>query len=387
MVSSSSTRSNQLRPKRHQFKRSALSSTLSMTTELTNTAIINPHNTDQPLTAPNLNNVIKLTPLNYVSWRFQLTNILFGLSLFGFLDGSTPTPSSTTINEANQEVPNPAYMSWLKQDGLILGALMGTLTAALQTLIIRAKTSKEAWEILAHTYANPSRVHIQQLKDRLDSIVKTSEQSISDYIHSIKSCVDQLVLMGNTPPSSVLTNTNPPRQSKHPVQHVYSRRTPSTAAPQNDAQPITNTDPDSTPSVDIPTATSTNPSATNTNVATTPKPRSKPIPPPRTVRAFYLYKCFAETMTIVCCGCLLYLEPIYNDYRRLPMKRHDRSTAASKSNMMIQPGGRRARKKSHSRSWSRSKDRKEHGGDHQKLHARVPSPKRLEDDDSGACAN
>ncbi|XP_074293384.1 uncharacterized protein LOC141620405 [Silene latifolia] len=412
-----------------------------MATDLTNTTIINPHNADQPLTAPNLNNVIKLTPLNYVSWRFQLTNILFG-----FLDGSTPTPSSTTMNEANQEVPNPAYMSWLKQDGLILGALMGTLTAALQTLIIRAKTSKEAWEILAHTYANPSRVHIQQLKDRLDSIVKTSEQSISDYIHSIKSCVDQLALMGKlidpedivskvlkgldydlykpvidtirardttisfealhekllqhellikTQPTSnhftpsanpayrghhqnrnqsrysnqtqannqyvaqtqPLTNSNPRpfkgrcqwcREIGHVIAHcpLFRRLFPnivfpapsfnrqSTAAPQvhtatnfqatpnpnpnflldsgashhvtfdldtlafhspytgsddliigdGSAVPIANIGPVSTPSVDIPTATSTNPSATNTNDAAPPKTRQKPIPPPRTVK-------------------------------------------------------------------------------------------------------
>ncbi|XP_074283857.1 uncharacterized protein LOC141608399 [Silene latifolia] len=73
---------------------------------------------------------------------------------------------------------------------------MGTLTAALQPLIVRAKTSKEAWDILALTYANPSRAHIMQLKEKFDSIKKSADQSISDYMNSIQVCVDQLALMG-----------------------------------------------------------------------------------------------------------------------------------------------------------------------------------------------
>lgn len=165
MVSTSLHRSNPLRPKKRSFKRHHHSPShppAIMTN--TETLIPNSHNGDKPLTAPNLNHIVKPTPLNYTSWRFQLTNILFGFSLLGFLDRSNPAPPPTTVDDTKQEVPNPAHLSWLKQDGLILGALMGTITAALQTLIVRAKTAKEAWDILAHTYANPSRIHIQQLK-------------------------------------------------------------------------------------------------------------------------------------------------------------------------------------------------------------------------------
>ncbi|KAL9236921.1 hypothetical protein vseg_011534 [Gypsophila vaccaria] len=73
---------------------------------------------------------------------------------------------------------------------------MGTLSSSVQALIVRATTSKEAWDILARTYANPSRAHILQIKDRLDTIVKTTDQSITDYMNSIKACIDQLALMG-----------------------------------------------------------------------------------------------------------------------------------------------------------------------------------------------
>lgn len=75
---------------------------------------------------------------------------------------------------------------------------MGTISSALQSLIVRAKTAKEAWDILAHTYANPSRAHILLLKEKLDSIVKTTDQTITEYMNQIKACVDQLALMGKT---------------------------------------------------------------------------------------------------------------------------------------------------------------------------------------------
>ncbi|KAH9617873.1 hypothetical protein KSS87_017583 [Heliosperma pusillum] len=107
----------------------------------------------------------------------------------------SPKPPST-ITTDNIEKPNPAYYTWLKQDGLILGALVGTLSSTIQALIVRATTSKEVWDILAHTYVNPSRSHLLQIKDRLDSITKTADQTITEYMHAIKACIDQSALMG-----------------------------------------------------------------------------------------------------------------------------------------------------------------------------------------------
>ncbi|KAK9677475.1 hypothetical protein RND81_11G145300 [Saponaria officinalis] len=160
--------------------------------------IPNPHDATSPLTSLNLAHCVKLTSSNYTSWRFQLTHILFGFSLLGFIDGSNPKPAENlpSDDKSDQPKPNPAYHTWLKQDGLILGALMGTLAPTIQALIVRATTSKEAWDILAQTFANPSRTHINQIKDRLDSIVKTSTQTVTEYMHAVKACIDQLALMG-----------------------------------------------------------------------------------------------------------------------------------------------------------------------------------------------
>lgn len=147
MVSRSSHRSpkNHLHPRRPSFKRPTTTTTKPLITMNNHDTIVpNPHETAAPLTSLNLNHCVKLMPLNYTSWHFQLTHILFGYSLFGFLDGTNPSPSPTIVGDANTEKPNPAYFTWLKQDGLILGALMGTLSSAVQALIVRATTSKEA---------------------------------------------------------------------------------------------------------------------------------------------------------------------------------------------------------------------------------------------------
>nr|GLL41869.1 uncharacterized protein LOC109183946 [Ipomoea trifida] len=45
------------------------------------------------------------------------------------------------------------------------GAIAGTLSSAIEILISSGWTSREAWNILANTYARPTRGHIRQLKD------------------------------------------------------------------------------------------------------------------------------------------------------------------------------------------------------------------------------
>ncbi|RVX23186.1 Retrovirus-related Pol polyprotein from transposon RE1 [Vitis vinifera] len=120
--------------------------------------------------------------------------ILIGYDLQKFIDGSHPAPP-TTITTNNVVSTNPTYQTWLRQDKLLFGALVGTLSSTLVPLITQSKTSYEAWQILANTYARPSRGHIKQLKDHLKNITKGS-QSIIDYMQSIKTRADELAALG-----------------------------------------------------------------------------------------------------------------------------------------------------------------------------------------------
>lgn len=51
------------------------------------------------------------------------------------------------------------------------------------------------WDILAHTYANPSRTHIQQLQNQFRHINK-GILSITDYIQQVKRIINELALLG-----------------------------------------------------------------------------------------------------------------------------------------------------------------------------------------------
>lgn len=151
----------------------------------------------KPLTVISFNNSIKLTATNYLAWKTQIEAILIGFDLYKFIDGTNPCPPPT-ITVESRTTPNPSYSTWVRQDKLIFGALVGTFSPTLVPLISQAQTSESAWKTLASTYANPSRGYINQLKDRLNHITKSPSQSITDYMQAIKACTDELSLLGKT---------------------------------------------------------------------------------------------------------------------------------------------------------------------------------------------
>ncbi|RVW60364.1 Retrovirus-related Pol polyprotein from transposon RE1 [Vitis vinifera] len=165
-----------------------------MATENTQIIIPNAQEPTKPLTMITIHNSIKLTPTNYLSWKTQMEAIFIGYDLQKFIDGSHSAPP-TTITTNNVVSTNPAYQTWLRQDKLLFGALVGTLSPTLVPLITQSKTSYEAWQILANTYVRPSCDHIKQLKDHLKNITKGS-QSITDYMQSIKTRADELAALG-----------------------------------------------------------------------------------------------------------------------------------------------------------------------------------------------
>lgn len=149
----------------------------------------------KPLTVMNAHSVQKLTSSNYIIWKAQLEALLIGYDLHQFIDGSSnPRPTKVTTDDGRSTL-NPAHITWVRQDKLLFGALVGTLSPSLGPLISRATTSKEAWDILAHTYAKPSRGHIQQLKSQIKNLTKGSTD-IETYMTKYRRIIDELALLG-----------------------------------------------------------------------------------------------------------------------------------------------------------------------------------------------
>ncbi|KAJ9559992.1 hypothetical protein OSB04_005152 [Centaurea solstitialis] len=97
-----------------------------------------------------------------------------------FLDGSHQPPPKT-ITRDNVQTPNLAYNTWIRQDRLLFGALIGTLEPTIVPLVCLTTTSKELWDTLMATFASSSRGHINQLKARLKTITK-GPQTVTEFM-------------------------------------------------------------------------------------------------------------------------------------------------------------------------------------------------------------
>ena len=73
--------------------------------------------------------------------------------------------------------------------------IIGSSSPAIILFIARAKTVKEAWTILATTYAKPSRGRIKQVKTHLKNLTKGS-LSVTEFLQTIKTRADELAILG-----------------------------------------------------------------------------------------------------------------------------------------------------------------------------------------------
>lgn len=124
-----------------------------------------------PIVSVNMINVTKLCSTNYITWSAQVKSFFRGYDLLKYIDPTTILPLMT-ISDSGSDVSNPEYLTWKRQDSLLDSSLMGSIKTAHQPLIATATTALEALNILASTYAKPTRGHIKQLQNQLRQSVK-----------------------------------------------------------------------------------------------------------------------------------------------------------------------------------------------------------------------
>jgi hypothetical protein len=56
---------------------------------------------------------LKLTSINYISWKLQFEMLFIGYDLIGYIDGSIPY-SPNTITTDNHTFPNPSHKLWIR---------------------------------------------------------------------------------------------------------------------------------------------------------------------------------------------------------------------------------------------------------------------------------
>ena len=86
-----------------------------------------------------------------------------------------------------------------------VGLSIGSISHTIIPFITQAKTAREAWTILATSYAKPSRGRIKQAKSQLKLITKGSD-NVTSFLQCIKAKADKLAFLGALLDAEDLTN-------------------------------------------------------------------------------------------------------------------------------------------------------------------------------------
>jgi hypothetical protein len=88
---------------------------------------------------------IKQEGPNYLGWVAQFQPILCGYELQGLLDGTEPCPPRTVANcTGDAQIPNPAYVAWLRRDQQHLSLIICSLAPSLVPLMYGLNTLRLA---------------------------------------------------------------------------------------------------------------------------------------------------------------------------------------------------------------------------------------------------
>lgn len=145
----------------------------------------------------NLPIATKLTKNNYPAWQSQIILILHGYGLYRYLVSLPPSHTvTTTIGDHSTSHLNNAYLSWHKQDQLLLGWLRSSLSEQILVEVVSSKNSKELWQMLQGSFSATSRARQSELHRRLQTITKEG-LNCSDYLYRIREIADELAFIGS----------------------------------------------------------------------------------------------------------------------------------------------------------------------------------------------
>jgi hypothetical protein len=145
---------------------------------------------------------IKLNQDNYLLWKAQIVPYLKGQNLFGFIDGSLPSPPSIlsqTSTDLTQPPLNPDFLTWQRQDQMILSALISSLSETILAYVVKCTTSREVWTTLERMFTAQSRARSMSIHYQLATLRK-GDSSITDYYYRFTKLIDTLAAINQPLP-------------------------------------------------------------------------------------------------------------------------------------------------------------------------------------------
>ena len=133
-----------------------------MSSSSSSTSVVNTATSSSPTSLTTIHHLItiKLTRDNYLLWKAQIVPYLKGQHLFGYLDGSNPTPPQSLTVEIDgdiQVIQNPDFSHWYFQDQMILSAIISSLSERILAHVVKFNTSRDVWQALEIMFTSQSR--------------------------------------------------------------------------------------------------------------------------------------------------------------------------------------------------------------------------------------
>jgi gag-polypeptide of LTR copia-type len=176
-----------------------LASTETATTpNSTNTTIVS---SNDPIVSLTLPVAIKLNESNFLTWKSQILPLIYGYDLSKFLESSPPEKTRLTVS-GHLEF-NPSYLSWRRQDQLLLGWLRSSLTEPLLAQVVSSTSAREFWTALEDYFSSTSRARLNDLKHQIQTAQK-GDLSCSEYLLHLHRVADELAFIGSPLPEEDL---------------------------------------------------------------------------------------------------------------------------------------------------------------------------------------
>ena len=170
---------------------------------------------------------LKLTPENYPMWREQMLALAESQDMVRLLTGEKMKPTMytniviterTSTSEATEQQISEDFLKWRKEDRLLRGWIIGTLTEETLGLVIGLDSSQSVWNALKEAYAQDSQEREFTLRQQLTYLKKEPSQSLAEHLRKFKSICDNLAAIGNPIPDktkvySLLANLGPEYES------------------------------------------------------------------------------------------------------------------------------------------------------------------------------
>ncbi|XP_050152403.1 uncharacterized protein LOC126627023 [Malus sylvestris] len=103
----------------------------------------------------------------------------------GYIDGSKPCHATSSV---------VSYTFWIRQDQLLLHAILAFVSEQIISLISSSKTSKEAWDKLTKLYTNKTRSRVLNLKEHL-TLTRRNTQLVLVFLQAIKAIINELAII------------------------------------------------------------------------------------------------------------------------------------------------------------------------------------------------